>query len=737
MQPVSAGQTETIDIVTAPVVPGARWTPRVGAESLALLDRLRVSPESRQVLLQEATAVLARCVPSTTAQGQETGLVIGHVQSGKTMSFTTVAALARDNGYRLIIVLSGLTTSLFEQSRDRLKADLQTDDDRYRWLFDANPRDRADVRDGISIALGTPERTVLLTVMKNTRHLNQLSRLLSHLPLRGVPVLVIDDEADQASLNNEVRRGGESATYSRLVDLRRLLPHHTFLQYTATPQAPLLINLIDVLSPRFVEVITPGSAYAGGRAFFEGNFDLVRPILDREVPTPANRLTEPPESLLRALRVYFLGVAAGRLEGQDNRRDNRSMMIHPSKQTPPHASYRAWVREIKHGWARLLDVGRQQPQDPDYLNLLADFRVAYEDLSSTLTNLLAFEDLLGHLRQAIEQTLVVEMNSSRGRTPQPNWHQHYAHILVGGEVLNRGFTVEGLTVSYMPRGLGTGQADTIQQRARWFGYKEEYLGYCRVYLTNVSQAAYRGYIDHEEQMRQQLREFAATGQPLTEWKRAFFLSPQFVPTRHTVLDLDYERGNFANNWFRPSVPHDSEEAVRDNRDQLHRLLTRYDGAFQPDPGDERRTDDQRHLVAVELPLADIYRHFLVKLRFTDPDDSAKFTGLLLQVDRYLGVQPDATCVVYQMKAGRTRQRGLSEKNEIKNLFQGRYPNDAPSPADWIYPGDERVRASDQLTIQLHLLDLDRDATVVAREVLAAAVWVPRQMSANWISQHQA
>lgn len=238
-------------------------------------------------------------------------------------------------------------------------------------------------------------------------------------------------------------------------------------------------------------------------------------------------------------------------------------------------------------------------------------------------------------------------------------------------------------------------------------------------------------------MRDQLREFASTGQPLIEWKRAFFLSPQFVPTRHLVLDLDYERGNFANTWFRQAVPHDSEEAVRDNREQLRQLLDRYEGAFAPDPGDERRTDDQRHLFAAGLPLADIYREFLVKLRFTHPEDSAKFTGLLLQVDRYLGVQPDETCVLYQMRSGRARERGLSEKNEIKNLFQGRYPNDAPSPADWIYPGDERIRVTDHLSVQLHRLDLDRDGTVVARDVLAAAVWVPRQMSASWISQHQA
>src|SRR5690349_13721718 len=97
--------------------------------------------------------------------------------------------------------------------------------------------------------------------MKNHRHLSNLIEVLSRLRLERVPALVIDDEADQAGLNTLVRQGDESTTYQRLVALRACLPHHTYLQYTATPQAPLLINLIDVLSPAFAQVLTPGDDY--------------------------------------------------------------------------------------------------------------------------------------------------------------------------------------------------------------------------------------------------------------------------------------------------------------------------------------------------------------------------------------------------------------------------------------------------------------------------------------------
>jgi hypothetical protein len=79
--------------------------------------------------------------------------------------------------------------------------------------------------------------------------------MLADLDLSGRPVLVIDDEADQASLNAKVNSGEQTTTYTRIMELRSEIPHHTFLQYTATPQAPLLINIIDLLSPNFVEVL--------------------------------------------------------------------------------------------------------------------------------------------------------------------------------------------------------------------------------------------------------------------------------------------------------------------------------------------------------------------------------------------------------------------------------------------------------------------------------------------------
>src|SRR5262249_55050199 len=239
------------------IPPGSLWVPLRGTEVRALLEHLSLDSDSKESLASEAATILGKCIPPHGAADATTGLVLGYVQSGKTLSFTTVAALARDNAYPMIIVITGVATNLLDQSRGRLESDLRLQNNR-NWRLFLNPR--PDQRQAVADVLADwadpklpvyRRQTVLITVLNHSTHLRNLVALLRELDLARTPVLVIDDEADQAGLNTQVARGRESATYQRLVALRQCLPHHTYLQYTATPQAPLLINLIDTLSPRF------------------------------------------------------------------------------------------------------------------------------------------------------------------------------------------------------------------------------------------------------------------------------------------------------------------------------------------------------------------------------------------------------------------------------------------------------------------------------------------------------
>ena len=318
---------------------GDSWNPEPRAETLALSLPL----EGRATIIEEARRVLMRCVPPSVVDMTQTGLVIGYVQSGKTMSFTTLAALARDNAYRIVIVIAGTSKPLFNQSKQRLIRDLRLDDRQgYNpWRHISQPRVTDQSHVAIQDTLAewndptvppNERRTILITVMKHHGRLQHLLDVLQRVTLDRTPTLIIDDEGDQAGLNTQVNQGTQSTTYARILSLKSAIPQHSYLQYTATPQAPLLINIVDVLSPTFAELLTPGQGYVGGADFFQVQPNLVRQIPQAEIPPPnMPPNAPPPPTLLEAMQLFFVGVAVGLICDQSAGR--RSMMVHPSQRT--------------------------------------------------------------------------------------------------------------------------------------------------------------------------------------------------------------------------------------------------------------------------------------------------------------------------------------------------------------------------------------------------------------------
>ncbi len=237
---------------------------------------------------------------------------------------------------------------------------------------------------------GDRSQTVLRTVMKNYARLRHLGELLADLDLTGIPCLLIDDEADQASLNTKAQKQQQSTTYRQLLEVRRRLPVHTLVQYTATPQAPLLISLIDALSPEFVSVLRPGKQYTGGRTFFLID-QLIRIIPDSELPIPGNELRGPPESLLEALRLFFIGVAAGYVRNGGQQPPAIDPCWRPSMGVLPHEQFKDWINEVRALWAQLL---KADPGDPGRLELIKDMQPSYEDINRWTPDLPSFVDVM-------------------------------------------------------------------------------------------------------------------------------------------------------------------------------------------------------------------------------------------------------------------------------------------------------------------------------------------------------
>lgn len=660
-----------------------------------------------QPIRRDALAILRNCRPFTDGDGAKTGLVVGYVQSGKTLSMTTVSALARDNGCRIVILLAGVTTNLLQQNANRFKNDLrQASGTATAWRI-FNSQDGFGETDLQHLQQAVDEwkdpslreidkQTFLFLVLKNHAHLDRLHVLLSQVNLSGIPSLVLDDEADQAGLNTALQEPGGSTTYQRIARVRNVLPHHTYLQYTATPQAPLLIALDDLLSPAFAELVEPGQGYTGGQSFFSisSNPDLVKTIPAEDRFKPGTPPQAPPDSMIEAMRVFFVGAAVAATRGQAS---PRSMLIHPSPRQSDHRQYLAWVQEIIKRWTKSLR-GADAEERKDTLD---EFRTAYDELTKTDSSLPEFDGLEQRLKVSLGRVSLKEVNSQDGS--EIDWNNADEHILVGGEKLNRGFTVEGLMVTYMPRDAGDWNADTIQQRARFFGYKAKYLSLCRLYLHPDVIHAYRAYVTHEEDIRKQLAQHR--GKPLREWRRAFFLDAKLRPTRRNVLADPYYRIRADRPWFVQEEPQIDEQAAARNAQKLRALETQL--PFQSDP------DFFGHLTC-ETDLAALFKDVLWNFEVRGSDVSSWY-GQLVTLRDIVDEHPDARVLLMRMKGDRERS---ATEGTIK-LHQGR----SSSKGEERYPGDAKVCDSSIVTIQIHWLKIDERKVTIP----ALAIHIPTDL----------
>lgn len=709
---------ESVRPLGSVVTTSGLWRPDAGHACQALARELAkqedLSVESFEDLKRSALRILSQASPPNGVSSvQRTGIVVGRVQSGKTMSMTAVAALAHDNGYRIVIVLAGVTKILMGQSRDRFADHLRPEasfEQRW-WMTDSETpaslsrelhKLHTFVEQWRNPDLEEGEKpTLFITVMKNHAHLKRLATLLERVDLKGIPALIIDDEADQAGLNTMAKKKNRvSSTHRYIAGVRAQLPHHTYLQYTATPQAPLLISLIDMLSPEFAVVLEPGPGYAGGNEFFGQGSKLVNTLPSAELFDPGEPPMQPPDGLVEAIAEFYVGVAAFAVE---DRLGPWSMLIHPSQLQDDHHQYVRWVEQIQKEWASELMLAED---DPDRVELMDLFHEAHLRLRETDASLPAFADVTPWLRRIIAQTSVTELNSESGN--EVPWKKSQIHVLVGGEKLNRGFTIKGLTVTYMPRNAGGWNADTIQQRARFFGYKGKYLERCRAYLHPDVLAAYQAYVEHEEHIRQQLREW--DGKPLKAWKRAFFLDARLRPTRGNVLRDPFYRVKTEATWLLQLQPHDA--AIKEGNTKL------VDGVLA---GLTWRTFEKRHQAA-EVPLKTVLEELLVEHRVVGHHDIKWMYAARVMLQDLLEREPGAEVLVLKMDKGNRRTRSTTDDEKIKQLQQGR---DKTNFGD--YPGDRSMRDKARVTLQIHRLAVKQDNAKV--DATALALYIPMKASA--------
>ena len=676
---------------------------KLGERTLDLISRLtKLSEEERETLLNESAEILTHCVNPVNTPGDTTGLAVGYVQSGKTMSFTTLSTLAIDNGFRAIIYLAGIKNNLLEQTTNRLKDDLLTGSlNRRKYKVYQNPEIKDNSINAIHNTLKRKSRpAILITILKKEKYINELVRLFSSHEIKSElgnnGILIIDDEADQASLNTYARSNSRSedweedeysSTYSSILRLKASLPNHSYIQYTATPQGPLLINLMDLLSPKFHVVLTPGKSYTGGNVFFVENTELIITIPPGEVyHHENNRLTECPVSLINALQVYLIGVAIQ--VNILNKEDFLSMMVHADRKNDASKKFYSWVSNIITNWGDRLDLS---DTDPSKVELVNSFRINYLEAVSKIDNPPSFEKVMSEVLEVILDTnveLVIQGSSAI------DWSNATSHILVGAEMLNRGFTVEGLTVTYMPRNtVSRSNADTIQQRCRFFGYKRSYLESCRVYLPVDSILEYREYVEHEEVIREHLK-----SSTLRDLEQVMILGDRLNPTRNNILSADVIRHKLSG-WRQMNAL----EHITDNINYVENFINSYNFDFCKD----YKTDSRNHKV-LKFSINDVIE-FLKGFKVAGMPDAIRKSSTIQYLRFLADKEKIKHAYIYQMAYNVTegRERKLIDSNNqfrINNIFMG------PSNDGGVtYPGDKGIRMEDSLCIQIHKVKLKHNS----------------------------
>lgn len=484
--------------------------------------------------------------PTEKIKVNKKGLVVGQVQSGKTANYTGLICKAADAGFGLIIVMAGIHNNLRSQTQIRIDESFLGFDTQHTRAFNqqsikigvgkpgfgkvnvahslTSSLEKGDFTQGAANALGLnfdTKEPIIAVIKKNPHVLRRIYQWLAAQAdedtelsrvIRNKSLLLIDDEADNASINISNDPERQSSINGWITQILNLFEKNAYVGYTATPFANIFIPLDDQnLFPRnFIKNIPAPSNYIGPEKVFgfspleeEDASNTVLPIVNRIndysgfVPDRHKKddqlPSSLPESLKKAIRCFIITCAIRRLRGQTT--VHNSMLVHVSR-------FMRWQDHI----AELVSnqfIYYRRGIDQNDIGILDEFRSTFEQdeygyksfvtvsqqiLESELKNLDSqiqfhkWSDVLEHLNDAASRIEVKSIHGGSGEALDYFDHKNGLSVIaVGGNKLSRGLTLEGLSISYYLR--ASRMYDTLMQMGRWFGYRGGYVDLCRLFTS--------------------------------------------------------------------------------------------------------------------------------------------------------------------------------------------------------------------------------------------------------------
>lgn len=455
------------------------------------------------------------------------GMVVGHVQSGKTGNFSALVCKAADAGYKFIVVISGDKNNLRTQTQERLNETFVgwnkgtqfgvgkgnsskellpislTTVDRDFNRQDADKSSQGLNFDNVNVP-------ILLVVKKNTSTLNNVIEWLQKQYVNTVlnhGMLVIDDESDYASINTK-DSNDPTAINKKLRTLLGLFHKSAYVAYTATPYANIFIDHQvetsdlgkDLFPKDFIYALDAPSNYFGARKIFiDSERSHLVSIDDYKDVLPLShksdyKIEALPESMLDAIRLFTLAISVRHLRGQALK--HNSMLIHATRFTEVHKqlsrnveSYLDSIKESVIAYGKLNDPSNQSDI---ILSLESSFNRYYPNVEYS------FKEILYKLNEIVHTIVVREVHQKTSVPLEYRKDSPTNAIVIGGTSVSRGFTVEHLTISYFLR--NTVFYDTLLQMGRWFGYRTGYEDLCRIFMPENRIEAFSEIIQNTEEL---------------------------------------------------------------------------------------------------------------------------------------------------------------------------------------------------------------------------------------------